>query len=75
MKSKVIVSMDITAFLAKFCSVPVKKACGKKNPDIQKACRCTCTYTDTLSMLYVRSITVHMEDFTNNEIMNINVKS
>lgn len=30
-----IVSMEITDFLAKFCSVPVRKAWGKKNPLIQ----------------------------------------
>ena len=35
MKSKVIVSMETTALLAKFCSVPVRKAWGKKNPEIQ----------------------------------------
>lgn len=28
--------MEMTAFLAKFCSVPVRKAWGKKNPEIQK---------------------------------------
>ena len=32
---KVMVSMEMTSFLAKFCSVPVRKACGKKNPLIQ----------------------------------------
>lgn len=36
MKSKVMVSMEITALLAKFCKVPVRKAWGKKNPEIQK---------------------------------------
>lgn len=29
------VSMEMTDFLAKFCSVPVRKAWGKKNPLIQ----------------------------------------
>ena len=29
-------SMEMTALLAKFCRVPVRKACGKKNPEIQK---------------------------------------
>lgn len=36
LKSKEMVSIDITDFLAKFCNVPVKKACGKKKPLIQK---------------------------------------
>lgn len=29
------VSMERTEWRAKFCSVPVRKACGKKNPLIQ----------------------------------------
>ena len=36
LKSKLMISMEMTAFLAKFCRVPVRKACGKKNPEIQK---------------------------------------
>lgn len=35
-KSNVMESMEMTFFLAKFCRVPVKKAWGKKKPDIQK---------------------------------------
>jgi len=27
--------MEMTCFRAKFWSVPVRKACGKKNPEIQ----------------------------------------
>lgn len=35
LKSQEMVSMEMTLFLAKFWSVPVRKACGKKNPEIQ----------------------------------------
>ena len=35
LKSKVMVSIEMTALRAKFCRVPVRKACGKKNPEIQ----------------------------------------
>lgn len=35
LKLNEMVSMEMTDFLAKFCSVPVRKACGKKNPLIQ----------------------------------------
>jgi hypothetical protein len=35
LKSQEMVSMEMTFFLAKFCRVPVRKACGKKNPEIQ----------------------------------------
>jgi len=30
-------SIATMCFLAKFCLAPVKKACGKKNPESQKA--------------------------------------
>ena len=35
-KSNEIVSMEMTCLRAKFCSVPVRNACGKKKPEIQK---------------------------------------
>ena len=35
LKLNVIVSIETILFLAKFWRVPVKNACGKKNPDIQ----------------------------------------
>lgn len=34
-KAYATVSMAITCFLAQFCRAPVRKACGKKNPEIQ----------------------------------------
>ena len=34
-KPNEMVSMEMTCLRAKFCSVPVRNACGKKNPEIQ----------------------------------------
>ena len=50
LKSNDIVSMEIFPALAKFCNVPVKNPCGKKNPDIQKTWESKSDFSENRTM-------------------------